>query len=268
MKSKNTSLLILIFLLMIANIIPKAASAIGGSIYLDHVNTYQSGYIMTWVEANAPLVFHLGAFNNTGGAVLIMRSNFEVYSTDGANWQPIDASWSTTVNWNSFFDGGVLSQEFDANGSGADTASFTTFNLLGPGFPDDSAVVAWTISTQVDGSQIGKHLCLDSVINARGNLWLWATTLGNITPTWNGPHCFVVEADCCQGVRGDVNGDGVEGNVLDLNYLINRIFRAGPLPPCALEADLNGDGVSGNVTDLNYLINHIYRGGPAGVACP
>ncbi|HEX2897777.1 MAG TPA: hypothetical protein VHP63_06990, partial [candidate division Zixibacteria bacterium] len=117
-------------------------------------------------------------------------------------------------------------------------------------------------------SQIGKHLCIDSVENARGNDWLWTTVLGNTIPTWTGPHCFEIHADCCQGITGDLNGDGNDGNVLDLNFLVNKIFRAGPPPPCALEADLNGDGTSGNVADLNYLVNWVYRGGPDGVSCP
>jgi len=267
-KSYKILISFLFPLLVIAATNAKADPTIGGSIFLDHINTYQPGYIPTWVEANAPLVFHLGASNSTGGAVLIMRSAFEINSPDGAVWQPIDGAWTSALNWNSLFDGGVLASEFSANGSGADTASFVTFNLQGPGFPNATSAVAWTISTQVDASQVGKILCLDSVVDARGNDWLWTINSGNITPTWSGPHCFAIESDCCQGIRGDVNGDGTNSNVLDLNYLVNRIFRAGPLPPCALEADLNGDGTSGNITDLNYLVNFLYRGGPAGVACP
>ena len=39
---------------------------------------------------------------------------------------------------------------------------------------------------------------------------------------------------CCVGIRGDVNNDGaVNPNILDLTYLVDRIFRGGPPPgPC------------------------------------
>jgi len=267
-KLLKTPLPHLFTLLVLFSGIPKADSEIGGSIYLNQINNYQIGYFPNWVEANTPLKFTFGATNNIGAPVTILRSAFEVYSTDGASWQPIDAAWTTTVNWGSLFDGGVLAQEFDANGSGFDTANFVTFNLAGPGFANGSAAQAWTITTQVDSAQIGKHLCIDSVVNARGNQWLWTTVFGNSTPTWNGPHCFEIHADCCQGITGDINGDGTDGNALDLNYLVNRVFRAGPFPPCALEADMNGDGTSGNVADLNYLVNWLFRGGPDGISCP
>jgi hypothetical protein len=63
-------------------------------------------------------------------------------------------------------------------------------------------------------------------------------------------------------VCGDINGDGNVANVLDLNLLINRIFRLGRAgnPPQA--ADLNCDGGNGNILDLNLLINRIFRNGP------
>jgi len=68
---------------------------------------------------------------------------------------------------------------------------------------------------------------------------------------------------CCIGRRGDFNGDGRTGaDVLDLNYLVNDIFRGGAASPCASEADVNGDGNSSTVLDLNYLVNDIFRGGP------
>ncbi len=244
------------------------ALALGGSTFLNHVNNYQPGYSPNWVEAGKPIVFHVGALNNSGGPILNVRGFFEVYSPDGATWQPIDGAWNSAVNWNNYFDGGVLALEHSANGSGADTAHFNSFNLLGPGFPNLTSTVAWKITTQVDTSQIGKQICLDSVKNSRGTSWLWTTTTGSLIPTWNGPFCFAIQNDCCQNIRGDVNGDGNDGNILDLSFLVDRIFRAGPQPPCALEADLNGDGASANITDLTYIIDIIYRGGPPGVGCP
>jgi len=75
------------------------------------------------------------------------------------------------------------------------------------------------------------------------------------------------DSSCCIGIRGDLNGDGQEGKVLDLTYMINDIFRGGPPPACLMEGDLNIDGQPSTVLDLTYLVNWIFRGGPAAGAC-
>ncbi len=63
--------------------------------------------------------------------------------------------------------------------------------------------------------------------------------------------------------RGDLNNDGAIGKVLDLNFLVNRIFRNGPYPfPSPLMGDCDCNGVANNPIDLNYLVNHIFRSGP------
>ncbi|HEX2896551.1 MAG TPA: integrin alpha [candidate division Zixibacteria bacterium] len=72
---------------------------------------------------------------------------------------------------------------------------------------------------------------------------------------------------CCLGNRGDFNGDGNNSTLLDLNYLVNDIFRGGPSAACAVEADLNDDSNSGTLLDLNFLVNDIFRGGPSAGAC-
>ena len=78
----------------------------------------------------------------------------------------------------------------------------------------------------------------------------------------------VKSSTCCIAVRGDFNNDGAEGTVLDLNILVNDIFRGGPSAVCSEEGDLNGDGQPSTVLDLNYLVNSFFRGGPSVPACP
>ncbi|MGH8015230.1 MAG: hypothetical protein ACREBV_03475, partial [Candidatus Zixiibacteriota bacterium] len=73
---------------------------------------------------------------------------------------------------------------------------------------------------------------------------------------------------CCVGKRGDINRDGTEANILDLTYIIDRIFRSGPPYPCPLEADLNNDGVYGNIIDLNQMVDWIFKGTPPLLECP
>jgi len=60
---------------------------------------------------------------------------------------------------------------------------------------------------------------------------------------------------------GDVNGDG-KVNVSDVIYLVNYLFKGGPLPiPELLVGDVNGDGKV-TVSDVVYLINYLFKGGP------
>lgn len=73
---------------------------------------------------------------------------------------------------------------------------------------------------------------------------------------------------CCVGNRGDINDDGSDNTVLDLNYMVNDIFRGGPPSPCPEEADLNVDATPSTILDLNFLINDIFRGGPSAPVCP
>lgn len=75
------------------------------------------------------------------------------------------------------------------------------------------------------------------------------------------------EETCCSGRRGDLNGDGTEADLLDLNFAVNKIFRNGPSSGCPGEADLNGDGQNLNILDLSFLINKCFRGGPVPANC-
>ena len=72
---------------------------------------------------------------------------------------------------------------------------------------------------------------------------------------------------CCITPRGDVNSDGNNANILDLTYLVDRIFRGGPPALCPKEADVNSDGNTSNILDLTFLVDRIFRGGPAPGPC-
>lgn len=62
---------------------------------------------------------------------------------------------------------------------------------------------------------------------------------------------------------GDVNHSH-SVNILDLNFMINRLFRGGPAPDPDFVGDFNGD-CNVNIVDLNYIVNFIFRGGPPAV---
>ncbi|MGH8016164.1 MAG: hypothetical protein ACREBV_08240, partial [Candidatus Zixiibacteriota bacterium] len=61
---------------------------------------------------------------------------------------------------------------------------------------------------------------------------------------------------------GDANGDLVPFNILDLTFVVDRIFRGGGLPLFPPAADFNGDGSSANVIDLTTIVDRLFRFGP------
>ncbi len=72
---------------------------------------------------------------------------------------------------------------------------------------------------------------------------------------------------CCVGVTGDMNYDGRSNTILDLNFLVNQIFRGGLAPLCLKEGDLDGNGTPSQILDLNAMVNKIFRGGPEPAQC-
>jgi trimeric autotransporter adhesin len=69
---------------------------------------------------------------------------------------------------------------------------------------------------------------------------------------------------CCD-VEGDANNSGTV-NVVDLTFLVARLFQGGPAPACNDEADVNDSGTI-NVVDLTYLVARLFQGGPI-TPCP
>ncbi|HEX2897983.1 MAG TPA: hypothetical protein VHP63_08045 [candidate division Zixibacteria bacterium] len=74
-------------------------------------------------------------------------------------------------------------------------------------------------------------------------------------------HSFNRYWGCCRGIKGDLNGDGAECNIIDLNFLVNYVFRSGLAPTCKGEADVNSDRSPGDIVDMNFMVNRIFRGG-------
>ena len=73
---------------------------------------------------------------------------------------------------------------------------------------------------------------------------------------------------CCTGIRGDLNTDGDDADILDLTFLVDFIFRGSGDPgSCPEESDVNSDGSPSNILDLTYIVDVIFRGGPPPPPC-
>ncbi len=94
-------------------------------------------------------------------------------------------------------------------------------------------------------------------------------TLNPFQGTFGGnSDAFIVKISfCCVGDRGDADADGLDADISDLTFIVDRIFRSGPLAICPEEADVNGDGSTSNILDLTYLVDFIFRDGPPPGAC-
>lgn len=77
----------------------------------------------------------------------------------------------------------------------------------------------------------------------------------------------VGDSCCCIGNRGDMNGDGDDANILDLIFMVDKIFRGGAKSGCPTEGDANNDGFSSSFLDLVFLVDFIFRSGPAPGPC-
>ncbi|MCP4705941.1 MAG: hypothetical protein GY865_15185 [candidate division Zixibacteria bacterium] len=67
--------------------------------------------------------------------------------------------------------------------------------------------------------------------------------------------------DVCDYTCGDIDGTP-EINILDIVFLINNVYKAGPDPDPLESADVNHDYLV-NILDIVLLINNIYKDGPA-----
>ena len=72
---------------------------------------------------------------------------------------------------------------------------------------------------------------------------------------------------CCTGNRGNLNYDADNANIVDLTFLVDRVFQSGPPSICPDEADVNADSTPENILDLTYIVDFLFRGGSAPPPC-
>ena len=70
-----------------------------------------------------------------------------------------------------------------------------------------------------------------------------------------------VYGGCCVGMRGNLDGDIADyADAMDLVYLVDFMYKAGPYPPCDEEGDVDGDGFD----DLALRSGSLARARPTG----
>lgn len=79
------------------------------------------------------------------------------------------------------------------------------------------------------------------------------------------PQCYTIDTSrpewfAASFIRGDANNDGYISDA-DTAWLIDYLFKEGPLPSCADAGDVDDDGDI-DVSDIVYLTNYIYYEGP------
>ncbi len=126
---------------------------------------------------------------------------------------------------------------------------------------DISDILTVLIDRQVNGHQ-------PNTMDEFWDAWFQNPSLGHLRAMQDIWYEHGDSKGCCVGMRGDINGvDGETPNVSDMTYLIDNLFRGGPVPACPEEADIVVDG-NANISDLTKLIDFVFRGGPAPPQCP
>ena len=240
------------------------------SLSLDSVSTLHSA---DTVYSSLPVAFHfrLTADSTPGNRVTALWNAFEVYSPSGAYWVGSTGSFTDAITGDMLGIRMVISSGI--SGSGSDTIGFhagsTPFSC---GLPESFDEVSMRITIgPIDTTFVGHVICLDSVMVASPTPllgdWDWRlgecdVVTGNVSPDWDGPHCFtIINPPCAISVTGDVNDDDLL-TAADVIHMVNYVFKGGPDPePCQATADV---GCNGDVTsaDIIYLVNHVFKSGP------
>lgn len=196
------------FIIAFAAIVLSFGLSYGQVLDLDHVdgNFHWAGpqAIGDTLATGKPITFFIRWNNNSGDQITGHSNGFQVYSPDGAVWDPIThvpwvdfgtippTYYSIVPNWNvTYWDNSADVNPYSVTGTGADTVGFSGSKKYGTGTLDGFNEITHSISTQVANDQAGKTLCIDSCWYRPSNNWVWPSAAsGDLFPAWNGPYCF------------------------------------------------------------------------------
>jgi photosystem II stability/assembly factor-like uncharacterized protein len=149
--------------------------------------------------------------------------------------------------------------------------------------------VSYTLTFKVIANDVDKLDVLDMTKTGKGSLtytpgispdtgtFSWTPVMADSVPASN---TIYFSATDCWGSSGEVNqvinvfvhGDANHDQkvtVSDVVYLVNFLFKGGPMPWIKMAGDANGDTPDGScdlpkvtVSDVVYLVNYLFKGGP------
>lgn len=218
--------------------------------------------------AQSEIVFRVS--NPYEGNVNMMTNGFRVYSSADNAVTIENVSWyNPNFEWETMFRGLLLSEIYANDPANEDTVEFAALDFYyDHGMPEGASDISWKIGLSV-GCDFENHLvCIDSINNRNGSLvWVWGFQGNLVYPPWDGPYCFTVE-QCCDGLRGDINGDGTDSDITDLIHLVEYMFQGGADPACYSEANVNGDAEYRiDIGDLVYMVQYMFSGGMPPEVC-
>jgi len=163
----------------------------GGSIVLDSVGGEIAPGVITTGDS---VTFYLRVINNTGNAILDISNGFRVYSPDGAQWGSTFFDTTGTLD-TAQFNLGIFTNEYNVNGSGADTVGVLGSGFMPPGMPDGFDDVAFTITIgPIDPAYVGKTICLDTCFYGPAGSWKWQVDgLSHFSPDWASSVCYTIQ---------------------------------------------------------------------------
>ncbi|MDF1545921.1 MAG: hypothetical protein P1R58_12575, partial [bacterium] len=162
-----------------------------GEITLDHTDGLYDG---TRINTDDSVRFYIRLNNTSSGSITGYTNAFQIYSGDGAVWNPKDTLLGVNLGTiTTAMIGNQFVNSFSADGIGADTVGFGGFRIFEPGILSGFNEVTWMIEIGTfDASNHGKTICIDSSFNPPASTWKWSTTAGDQFPTWDGPHCWTI----------------------------------------------------------------------------
>jgi len=263
MKTTTASLVLVTFLAISWG---NVSAQTMGDVYLSNVTGLTpDGKISTSLPGGA--IFTIN-YRNTGTHKVCMTNGFEISGTGGVTW--FASYWEDAGFPTGNFDLAYDLHDFSWDGVGADTIGHYGVSLSGNALPPDFDGPAFHLNITPTAGDVGDTICIDSCWFPNTGVWLWQFVgLGLFPPSWSGPHCYEVTANCCYN-RGDFDHSG--GNppihIHDLVGLVDYMFKGGPPPVCPEEGDMNGSGSSVlDVADLSYLVDFMFLGGAPPPPC-
>jgi len=209
-------------LVLMFSLLVMAFGSANAGISLDHVTQLEG---IDTIHCGVPVEFHLRWIADAGVPITGSSNGFIIYDNSStATWSyelgaDVGGEWSTAVNWDTLYDGGLFVNLFPdpLAGQGTDTLGFGGFRIGKNGIYDGFDSVFAVITIRVECTETDKEICIDSSFYLPSNVWKWSITGGSFIPSWDGPHCFTIGS---QGTGVDDQENTLRPKVfaLDQNY--------------------------------------------------